>query len=76
MIGLTGTPGQVAKAAKAFRVYFTEVDRVNEDDEYLGASTSPAVVGGGCSAGRLVSAPARAAGGDGGGSGMRGNQRE
>jgi protein SCO1/2 len=40
LIGLTGTPGQVAQAAKAFRVYFSEVDRKEGDDEadYLGAS--------------------------------------
>lgn len=39
MIGLTGTPGQVAQAAKAYRVYFSEVDRKEGDDEadYLGA---------------------------------------
>jgi hypothetical protein len=37
MIGLTGTPGQVAKVAKAFRVYFADVDRKEDDDDYLGA---------------------------------------
>lgn len=36
MIGLTGTPGQVAKVAKAFRVYFAEVDRKEDDEDYLG----------------------------------------
>jgi cytochrome oxidase Cu insertion factor (SCO1/SenC/PrrC family) len=36
MVGLTGTPGQVAKIAKAFRVYFADVDRKEDDDEYLG----------------------------------------
>jgi len=36
MVGLTGTPGQVAKAAKAFRVYFTEVDKKEGEDDYLG----------------------------------------
>lgn len=43
LIGLTGTPGQVAAAAKAFRVYFSEVDRKEGDDEadYLGAWDSP-----------------------------------
>lgn len=32
MLGLTGTPGQVAKAAKAYRVYFSEVDRADGED--------------------------------------------
>lgn len=32
MLGLTGTPGQVAQAAKAYRVYFSEVDRADDDD--------------------------------------------
>lgn len=42
MVGLTGTPGQVAKAAKAYRVYFSEVDRKEgqESDDYLGACVS------------------------------------
>ena len=42
--GLTGTPGQVARVAKRFRVYFAEVDRVNEDDDYLGADAVCACV--------------------------------
>lgn len=33
---LTGTPSQVARVAKRFRVYFAEVDRNEEDDDYLG----------------------------------------
>jgi protein SCO1/2 len=40
MLGLTGTPGQVAQAAKAYRVYFSEVDRGEGDaasEDYLGA---------------------------------------
>lgn len=37
MLGLTGTPAQVARVAKAFRVYFTDVDRKEDDDDYLGA---------------------------------------
>mmetsp|Transcript_40481 Transcript_40481/g.41299 ORF Transcript_40481/g.41299 Transcript_40481/m.41299 type:complete len:251 (-) Transcript_40481:16-768(-) len=32
---LTGTPEQVAKAAKAFRVYFSKVDDDTDDDDYL-----------------------------------------
>jgi protein SCO1 len=32
-IGLTGTPQQVARAAKAFRVYFTDVDKVEGQDD-------------------------------------------
>ncbi len=36
MLGLTGTPAQVAKVAKKFRVYFAEVDHAEEDDDYLG----------------------------------------
>lgn len=35
MIGLTGTPAQLAAAAKAYRVYYTEVDHTEEDDDYL-----------------------------------------
>ena len=37
MLGLTGTPGQVAKVAKAFRVYFSEVDNDGDSEDYLGA---------------------------------------
>lgn len=36
MLGLTGTPSQTAKVAKKFRVYFSEVDHAEEDDDYLG----------------------------------------
>ena len=37
MLGLTGAPGQVARVAKAFRVYFQDVDVVDEKGEdYLG----------------------------------------
>jgi cytochrome oxidase Cu insertion factor (SCO1/SenC/PrrC family) len=36
MLGLTGTPGQVAKAAKAFRVFFQEVDKEADSEDYLG----------------------------------------
>jgi protein SCO1/2 len=35
MLGLTGTPAQVAKVAKAFRVYFAEVDHAPGEDDYL-----------------------------------------
>lgn len=35
MLGLTGTPAQVRKAAKAFRVYFHEVDKEEESEDYL-----------------------------------------
>lgn len=35
MLALTGTPGQVAKIAKAFRVYFAEVDKQEDDEDYL-----------------------------------------
>lgn len=35
MLGLTGTPNQVAKIAKKFRVYFAEVDHAVDDDDYL-----------------------------------------
>lgn len=37
MLGLTGTPGQVAAAAKAYRVYFSEVDKSSDADadDYL-----------------------------------------
>ncbi|KAA0157128.1 hypothetical protein FNF29_00480 [Cafeteria roenbergensis] len=35
MVGLTGTPDQVGRAAKAFRVFFQEVDREEDDDDYL-----------------------------------------
>ena len=39
MLGLTGTPGQLAKIAKAFRVYFQGVDAGGDDEneDYLGA---------------------------------------
>ena len=33
MRALTGTPGQIADAARQFRVYFTDVDRDDEDDD-------------------------------------------
>jgi protein SCO1/2 len=36
MIGLTGTPGQIAKVAKAFRVYFADVDKAEDSEDYLG----------------------------------------
>jgi protein SCO1/2 len=35
MLGLTGTPAQVARVAKAFRVYFAEVDHAPGEDDYL-----------------------------------------
>jgi hypothetical protein len=35
LLGLTGTPGQVGRAAKAFRVFFQEVDREEDDDDYV-----------------------------------------
>lgn len=35
MLGLTGTPGQIAALAKRFRVFFQEVDRDDESDDYL-----------------------------------------
>lgn len=35
MLGLTGTPNQIAKIAKKFRVYFAEVDHAADDDDYL-----------------------------------------
>lgn len=38
---LTGTPAQVARVAKKFRVYFSEVDANEDDEDYLGASISP-----------------------------------
>jgi protein SCO1/2 len=44
MVGLTGTPAQVASVAKAFRVYFADVDRQEDDDDYLGACLSPLVL--------------------------------
>jgi len=34
MLGLTGTPGQIAALAKRFRVFFQEVDRGDESDDY------------------------------------------
>jgi cytochrome oxidase Cu insertion factor (SCO1/SenC/PrrC family) len=33
MVGLTGTPGQIKKVAKTFRVFFSEVDRVEGDSD-------------------------------------------
>lgn len=36
MLPLTGTPGQVAKIAKAYRVYFQDVDKKDDDEDYLG----------------------------------------
>lgn len=36
MLGLTGTPAQVARVAKAFRVYFQEVDHEEGSEDYLG----------------------------------------
>eukprot|EP01138_Halocafeteria_seosinensis_P001472 gb/GECG01001508.1/.p1 GENE.gb/GECG01001508.1/~~gb/GECG01001508.1/.p1 ORF type:complete len:287 (+),score=23.41 gb/GECG01001508.1/:1-861(+) len=33
MIGLTGTPEQIKNATRAFRVYFSEVDHRDEDDD-------------------------------------------
>jgi protein SCO1 len=35
MVGLTGTPQQVGRAAKAFRVFFQEVDRAEDEDDYV-----------------------------------------
>jgi protein SCO1 len=35
MLGLTGSPGQVAHIAKQFRVFFQEVDHDEGDDDYL-----------------------------------------
>lgn len=35
MLALTGTPAQVGRIAKAFRVYFVETDKLDDDDEYL-----------------------------------------
>ena len=35
MVGLTGTPAQIGKAAKKFRVYFAEVDHEEGQDDYL-----------------------------------------
>ena len=39
---LTGTPAQVARAAKKFRVYFSEVDTNEDDEDYLGSFGSAA----------------------------------
>ena len=36
MLCLTGTPQQVGEAAKKFRVYFTAVDRKEDDYDYVG----------------------------------------
>ena len=36
MVALTGTPQQVGRAAKAFRVYFSDVDREDDEDDYIG----------------------------------------
>lgn len=36
MVCLTGTPGQVAQAARAYRVYFNNADQDDEEDmDYL-----------------------------------------
>lgn len=35
MLALTGTPGQIARVAKAFRVYFSDVDREDDADDYI-----------------------------------------
>jgi protein SCO1/2 len=37
ILGLTGTPDQIKAVAKAFRCYFSEVDRASmESEDYLG----------------------------------------
>ena len=40
LIGLTGTPEQVAKAAKAFRVFYRIFPKATEGEEYLVDHTS------------------------------------
>ena len=35
---LTGTPQQIGRAAKHYRVYFSDVDREEDDDDYVGMS--------------------------------------
>lgn len=36
MVSLTGTPQQVGAAARQFRVYFSDVDREEDSDDYVG----------------------------------------
>jgi hypothetical protein len=40
MLCLTGTPAQVADAAKKYRVYFTAVDRKEDDYDYVGMASA------------------------------------
>jgi len=44
MEALTGTPEQVGRAAKHYRVYFSDVDREEDDDDYVGTSLRARVV--------------------------------